>query len=120
MQRMKKRSKAADPTRRLRPTYIRQWREHKNLSLRRLADRLADETGRPIITYASIGRIEAGQQPYSQEALEAIAEALGTDPASLLMRDPTAPDPIWTIWDRLKPNQRTQALAILEALAKAS
>lgn len=104
-----------------RPTYIRQWREHRGLSLKRLADRLpADAEGRPAISDVSLSRIERGLQPYSQPILELLAEALGTDPASLLMRDPMQPDAIWTIWDQLKPEQRKQALVVLDAIRRAS
>lgn len=104
-----------------RRTYIRQWRQHRGLSLKRLANRLpADAEGRPAISDVSISRIERGLQPYNQAILEMLAEALNTDPASLLMRDPTQPDAIWTIWDQLKPEQQKQALVVLDALRRAS
>ena len=101
-------------------TYIREWRKHRRLTLKRLADRLVNEDGSQVVSYVSLSRIERGEQPYTQPTLEAIASALDTDPASLLMRDPTAPDAIWTIWDSLTPEQRVQAVAILEALRSAS
>jgi len=78
--------------------FIKEWRQSKNLSLRKLADRLVSDTFEPVISYASLSRIEKGEQPYSQDILEAIAEALGTSPASLLIFDPTRDSGLLTIW----------------------
>ena len=91
------------------PTFIRQWREHRGLSLERLADRLGT-------TKASLSRIERGLQPYSQPILEALAEALMCDPADLLMRNPTDPEGIWSIWDSIPVRERPRAVAVLRAM----
>lgn len=80
-------------------TFIREWRLHRNLTLEQLADRIDT-------THASLSRIERGKQPYTQPMLEALADALQTDPASLLMRDPSSPDAIWSIWDNAAPGER--------------
>ena len=96
---------------RRRPTFIRQWREFRELTQEKLADRLG-------MSKAQLSRIEAGLQPYSQDFLEACAEALMTDPASLLMRDPSAPDAIWSIWDQARPAEREQIAAVARALVK--
>lgn len=87
-----------------RPTYLRQWREYRILSLETLADRL-DMSG------AQLSRIERGLSPYTQDFLEGAAVALSTDVPSLLMRDPTKEDPadpgsMWSLWDRAKPGER--------------
>lgn len=97
-------------------TFIRAWRKHRGLSLSRVVDRLANlhDLG---ITKTSLSRIETGKQPYSQPILEALADVLETDVASLLMRDPGQPDMIWSIWDRIAPPKRDDARRILEALA---
>lgn len=94
-------------------TFIRHWRKHRGLSLERLADRIHT-------THATLSRIERGMQPYNQPLLEAIAEALATDPASLLTRNPLDGDAPWTIWDTLKPEQRRQAIRLLKALQEAA
>jgi transcriptional regulator with XRE-family HTH domain len=91
------------------PTFIRQWREFRQLSLERLADRLGT-------TKASLSRIERGLQPYSQPILEALAEALLCEPADLLMRNPVDPDGIWSIWDNIPENDRPRAVAVLRAM----
>ena len=44
-----------------RKTYVRQWRQRRGLSLRKLADRLETTPGGdPIVSYASLSRIEKG------------------------------------------------------------
>jgi transcriptional regulator with XRE-family HTH domain len=101
------------PTRR--PTFIRSWRKHRGLTLAQLADRLAAEL-EVGISEGQLSRIERGQTPYSQDILEAIAAALRCEPADLLVRDPSAPDAIWSLWDTLKPVERIQAVEIIKTL----
>ena len=91
--------------------FIREWRKFRGLTLERLADRLETSAG-------NLSRIEKGQQPYTQDFLEAIAEALSTDPASLIMRDPSDREAIWSLWDRAKPGQRKQIEAIFDAILR--
>lgn len=90
-----------------RRTFFKEWRLHRGLSQEQLADRL--ET-----SVASISRIEKGTQPYTQDVLEALAEALMTDPASLLMRDPSNPEAMWSIWEQAKKGERQ----LIEELAR--
>lgn len=90
-----------------RRTFIKEWRNHRGLSQEQLADRL--ET-----SVASISRIENGTQPYTQDVLEALADALMTDPASLLMRNPQDPEAMWSIWDQAKKGERQ----LIEELAR--
>lgn len=97
--------------RRFRRTYIREWRKHRGLTLEKVADRLD-------MTPGHISMLERGQRGYTQETLEAVASALQTDVASLLMRDPTDPEAIWSIWDQAKPGQRRQIVEIAKTLVK--
>lgn len=90
-----------------RRTFFKEWRIHRGLSQEQLADRLDTSV-------ASISRIENGTQPYTQDVLEALAEALMTDPASLLMRNPDDPEAIWSIWDQAKKGERQ----LIEELAR--
>jgi len=100
-----------------RPTFIRQWREAKSMTLEALAERVGEKIGG--MTHASLSRIERGLQPYSQPILEAIADELtGGDVASLLMRDPSDPDAIWSIWDRAKPGERKMIVDIAQTIVK--
>lgn len=107
-----------------RKTYIRQWREKRGLSLRRLAERLENSPGGDLmLSHVSIGRIERGLQPYSQGTLEAIAEALGVTAAMLLEVNPEKDGDVIDITLRLNkapPELRKQAINILEALLQSS
>lgn len=89
--------------------FIRQWRKHRGLTLEQLAERLHT-------THATLSRIERGKMAYNQSLLERLAEELRTDPASLIMRDPSDPEGIWTLWDSLTPPQRRQGVELLKVI----
>lgn len=93
-----------------RPFFLREWRIHRNLTQQRLADRVS--LSKPFIS-----EMERGKKGYSQETLEALAEALMCEPVDLIMRDPTSPDPIWSVWDRVPQAKKNQALLVLAAFA---
>lgn len=92
-------------------SYIREWRLDRGLTLERLAERVGK-------THATLSRIERGKQPYTQPLLEAIADALQTDPASLLMRNPSDPEGIWSVWEKATPVKRRQIIEIAKTLLK--
>lgn len=92
-------------------TLLKKWRKFRGLNQERLAGRLDMAT-------ASISQLETGKTGYTQDTLERLAVALDCQPADLLMRDPTDPTGIWSIWDRLKPAQRKQAVRVLNAMAE--
>jgi transcriptional regulator with XRE-family HTH domain len=92
-------------------TYIREWRQYRALTLEKLAERIG-------ITHGALSKIERGIRPYSQALLEALAEELGTDPASLLMRNPADPEGIWSIWEQVPPSDRARAIDVLKALTR--
>lgn len=93
------------------PHFLRQWREHRHLTQEQLAERL--ET-----TKATISRIENGKQPYTQDFLEVCADKLGTDPASLIIRNPLDPNGMWSLWEKAKPAQRKQIFEVAKTLLK--
>lgn len=96
-------------------TYIRAWREKRGHTLDEMAGRL-DALG-VSITGASLSRIERGIQPYSQDILEAIAEALNVMPADLIENNPEIPEAeIIDLVRRLHPRQRRQAESVLKAM----
>lgn len=91
---------ARKPPTRLRPlyqrTFIKQWREYRELSQEELASAVGEYLQERGIsekgyTYASIGRIENGRIPYSQPIIEGIAEALGVSVATLITTRPPFP-----------------------------
>lgn len=66
----------------------------------------------------NLSKIERGLLPYNQELLERLADALMTDPASLLMRNPTDPGAIWSLWDRALPGEKAQIERVVEAMLR--
>jgi hypothetical protein len=57
-------------------------------------------------------------QPYNQGLLEALADLYRTDPASLLMRDPSNPETIWSLWDQANEGQRQEIERYAEFLIR--
>lgn len=99
-----------------RPIFVRQWREFRGLSQETLADRLD-------MSAAQLSRIETGKQPYTQDFLEAAAEALMADVPTLLLRDPSKDDPndpnsIWSLWDHAKPAERRLIVGLAKTVTK--
>lgn len=93
------------------PNFIREWRQHRRLSLDELASRAEMDKG-------NLSKIERGKLPWNQDTLEALAIALGVDAPTLLTRDPTAPTPIWTTMARATADQRRQIEAVAETLVR--
>jgi transcriptional regulator with XRE-family HTH domain len=104
------------PTRR--PTYIRAWRKHRDLTMQQVCEAL-EHLHDVHISEGQLSRIETGKQPYAQDLLETIADVLLTDPASLIMRDPSQPE-IWSIYDTLTPVQRRQVVDYADFISKRS
>ena len=92
-------------------TYIREWRKHRGLTLEQLANRLE-------MTASHLSMLERGQRGYTQETLELVSHALRTDPASLIMRNPTDPDAIWSIWEQAQPGEKRQIAEIAKTLIR--
>lgn len=106
----------------LRRTHIRQWRKKEGLSLRDLANRMEKEPGGDlVISHVSIGRIERGEQPYTQPVIEALAKALGKSVATLIEVDPTIVKDARVIdmterLEKAEPAKRDEVLRVLEQL----
>lgn len=99
---------------RLKPTprhrhFIKQWRKYRGLTQERLAERIG-------LSVSSISQLETGKQDYSQSTLEALADALQCEPGDLLMRNPLDGEAIWSIWEKLTPATREQAVRLLQVL----
>ena len=97
--------------------YIKEWRLHRKLSLRKLADRMETEPGENLISYASLSRIEKGDQPYSQPILEALSIALAVPASSLISRKPDTNADIIALFDSLDDSAKEQAIKILKAMS---
>jgi|688.fasta_scaffold1681014_1 transcriptional regulator with XRE-family HTH domain len=92
-------------------TYLHEWLVFRNKTHEQLANAL--ELSRPQVT-----KIVNGKRPYTQAFLEAAAEYLDTDPASLLMRDPTQPEAIWSIWDHASEGEKNEIRRFAEFTVK--
>ena len=99
-------------------TYIKEWRQHRGLSLRRLADRLELDGPHDTISHASLGRIENGEQPYSQPILEALSVALDCSVTDLLSHHPGRHAEIIDLVSVLNDADREMALRFLQTLAR--
>jgi len=91
--------------------FIRAWRKYRGLTQAQLAERIG-------IDRSYLSNIETGRRRYDQPFLEAAAEALRCEPPDLIMRDPTEPDGLWTIWDQLAPVERRQLVEVAKALKR--
>lgn len=91
--------------------FLREWRDHRNLTQEKLAER-AD------LTQGMISQLENGQSDYTGKLLRRLADALSCNPIDLLTRDPSKPEPMWSIWDHAKPAQRRQIEEVAKALLK--
>lgn len=100
------------PRKQHRKTYLKQWRKFRGLTQERLGARVG-------MSESAISQLETGQSGYTQPVLEMLAEALGTTPASLIMRDPTDDNALWSIWDQAAPGEKREISALAEALIKA-
>jgi transcriptional regulator with XRE-family HTH domain len=90
--------------------FIKEWRKFRQLNQEQLAERIGTSV-------ASVSRIESGKQPYTQDFLEAAADALQTSPGSLVMRNPESDDPLWSLWEAAKPGERKQMLEVMRVIA---
>jgi transcriptional regulator with XRE-family HTH domain len=97
------------------PHYIAPWRKFRGLNATRLAERLG-------MSKSWVSRLESGEGKYTQETLEAIADALQCEPADLLRPPPV--DPILAeaakLLDRIPEARREEAVMFLKVLTRAA
>jgi transcriptional regulator with XRE-family HTH domain len=91
--------------------FLRQWREKCGYTQVQAAEMIGCSQG-------LLSRIENQKTPYDQDFLEIAAEIYRTDAASLIMRDPSRQDAIWSVWDAATPGQRIQIVALAQTLLK--
>jgi transcriptional regulator with XRE-family HTH domain len=72
------------PARIRRRTYLREWREFRNLSQAKAGSMIGWD-------HSSVQRLESGQTPYNQDHLEMLAQVYMCEPQDLIARDPNAP-----------------------------
>jgi transcriptional regulator with XRE-family HTH domain len=94
-----------------RPFFLKEWRLHRGYSQERLAEMIGSSKG-------YISDIERQNRDYNQGLLESLSEALMCTPADLLVRDPSTPDMMWSLWDTLSPPEQRQAVEVIKAIKR--
>ncbi len=90
------------------PTFMRDWRKFRdNMTLEELGHRIG-------MTASNLSMLERGERGYTQETIEAIANALNTSVAALLTRAPSREADEWVAWDNAEPADRKLALELLK------
>ena len=113
---MAKRLTPKPPEHRRDPTFLRAWRDFRDLN----QDEAAEKMG---IDRSTLSKIENGRLPYNQDLLERAALVYGCDPEDLLAIDPLKPDPPKLIYDRLRrasPDVQRQVMDVIDVLLKKS
>lgn len=91
--------------------FVREWRKHRGLTLEQLGERVG-------MTQGNLSHLERGMIPYNQDTLEALADALGTDAPSLLMRLPENGESLWSVWDHATQGERQMIVEIVRTITK--
>lgn len=102
------------PPRQRARTFLREWRDFRNLTQEKAAERIG-------IEQATLSRIERGLIQYTQDFLEKAGYAYMCEPADLLMRNPLDDDAVWSITDNLRKatlDDQVRAAAVIDALLK--
>jgi len=99
-----------NPQRRRR-VFFREWRKHRGLTQDQVAERVGT-------TKTRVSLKESGKEPWDQDYLNALAHALQCEPVDLLIRDPTDPEGIWSVWDQAKPGERKMIVDIAKTVVK--
>lgn len=90
---------------------FKKWRDHLHLT----QDQVSGRTGIPKST---LSKLENGKMEYSQSHLEALSEAYGIEPSDLIGRIPGAPTELTLLVNKIPPENRDAAVAVLRALTK--
>lgn len=90
---------------------FRKWRDHFQLT----QDQVAERANLPKST---ISKLENGKLEYTKGHLEALAHAYGIDPSDLIGRLPGAPHELTLLINKIPPENRDAAIAVLKALTK--
>lgn len=100
----------------LRRTYLREWREYRQLTQEMASERLE-------ITQGQLSRIERGQVPYSQGLLEAAADAYRCEPWDLLNVNPLVEGDVIDAESKFRqagPDQKRQIAEFIEFITRQS
>lgn len=90
--------------------FFKEWREYRDLSQERLAERLGTTT-------ATVSRMENYKTQYNAGYLQAMAEALDCEPRDLFY-PPERPS-VDKLLDSASPEMKTKVYSLIEELLKA-
>lgn len=92
--------------------FLKEWRKYRDDMTQ---ETLAERAGMSV---SNISQLERGLQGYSQEGLEALADALQCEPGHLLTVDPTTDEAIWSIWEQAKPGEKREIIGFAKGIVR--
>lgn len=92
--------------------YVREWRKFRGLTQERLAERTPYSNG-------AISQLETGRTSYTQDMIEALAQALDCLPGDLISRNPYAEGDVVFLFNALSDDKRRIAIEMLKTLKTA-
>lgn len=92
--------------------YVKEWRKFRQLTQERLAERTP-------FTPGAISQLETGRTSYTQDMLEALAEALDCLPGDLISRNPFKDGDVIHLFNSLPEDKQRLALTMLAAMKAA-
>jgi len=101
--------------------YLTEWREHRGMSQRELADAVTEKTAdwgdRAVrLDGGDVSKLEKGKRRYNQHQLEAFAQVLHCDSPADLFYTPEEVSEIKQVVEALVKRGRTGDLRVLRAL----
>lgn len=102
------------PRKQYRKTYVREWRQHRDMTLEQLADMVDMKA-------SALSYLERGQSGYTQGTMERIAAALRTDVPSLISRNPSSDPDAIDIADIMRgasPEQRAEIIGYAKGVTR--
>jgi transcriptional regulator with XRE-family HTH domain len=90
--------------------YFREWREFRELTQARAAERTP-------LSQGYLSDLERGVRRFNEEHLAMLSKAYNCEPWELIGRNPLIePEPVASIWDRIPNDKRDAARQMLDAL----
>lgn len=101
--------------------YIREWREYRGLSLRKLAERLeVDAGGKLLADHTQISRIEKGEYQFAEDILNALAVALDVTREDLLSKNPNKDGEVIDLLRKMDERDRERIIEMMKVMTKSA
>lgn len=92
--------------------FVKEWRKKRGLTQERLAERTPFSPG-------AISQLETGRTSYTQDMIEALADAMELKPGDLISRNPNAEVDVVALFNDLSEDKRRIAIEMLKTLKTA-